>query len=262
MNAINTAICLTGEWLIYILHVFWRHTNTGIRHTICEFNVAFFFAFFFFHINSDFTTWLSILNGVRKKIDIDLINSKLLSFDEVIPSENDENHDKALSLYQQAAEDGYFWAQYYYGLYLLFVGGEVMEKGVAYLEKALTHIPEVPEPDEDSVENDETREWLRENIETSLFKCTGRTSTHIIELEKNAQQHDLMACVELTIAYLEGNECQRDRDKAFDYASRLLFEDHEFDQLLIRMDDLPPTDRQWLEGKLAEEAGRIEAMNG
>ena len=103
-----------------------------------------------------------------------------------------------------------------------------MENGVAYLEKALTHIPEVPEPDEDSVENDETREWLRENIEKSLFKCTGRTSTHIIELEKNAQQHDLMACVELTIAYLEGNECQRDRDKAFDYASRLLFEDQEF----------------------------------
>ncbi len=192
----------------------------------------------------------------------ELINSKLLSFDEVIPSENDENHDKALSLYQQAADDGYFWAQYYYGLYLLFVGGEAIEKGVAYLESALTHIPEVPEPDEDHVENDETREWLRENIEKSLFKCTGRISTHIIELEKNAQQHDLMACVELAIAYLEGNECPRDRDKAFDYASRLLFEDHEFDQLLIRMDDLPPTDKQWLEGKLAEEAHRIEAMNG
>ena len=188
----------------------------------------------------------------------DLINSKLLSFDEVIPSENDENHDKALSLYQQAADDGYFWAQYYYGLYLLFVGGEVMEKGVAYLEKALTHIPEVPEPDEDSVENDETREWLRENIEKSLFKCTGRTSTHIIELEKNAQQHDLMACVELTIAYLEGNECQRDRDKAFDYASRLLFEDHEFDQLLIRMDDLPPADREWLIQRLHEENCGLE----
>ena len=188
----------------------------------------------------------------------DLINSKLLDFDKVIPSENDENHDKALSLYQQAADDGYFWAQYYYGLYLLFVGGEVMEKGVAYLEKALTHIPEVPEPDEDSVENDETREWLRANIEKSLFKCTGRTSTHIIELEKNAQQHDLMACVELTIAYLEGNECQRDRDKAFDYASRLLFEDHEFDQLLIRMDDLPPADREWLIQRLHEEHRGLE----
>ena len=192
----------------------------------------------------------------------DLINSKLLFFDKITPSENDENHDKALSLYQQVADDGYFWAQYYYGLYLLFVGGDAIEKGVAYLESALTHIPEVPEPDEDHVENDETREWLRENIEKSLFKCTGRISTHIIELEKNAQQHDLMACVELAIAYLEGNECPRDRDKAFDYASRLLFEDHEFDQLLIRMDDLPPTDRQWLEGELSKEASRIEAMNG
>ena len=191
----------------------------------------------------------------------DLINSKLLFFDKVIPSENDENHDKALSLYQQAAEDGYFWAQYYYGLYLLFVGGEVMEKGVAYLEKALTHIPEVPEPDEDSVENDETREWLRENIEKSLFKCTGRTSTHIIELEKNAQQHDLMACVELTIAYLEGNECPRDRDKAFNYASRILFEDHEFGTLLNRMDDLPLADKEWLMRRLNEEASRIELMN-
>ena len=187
----------------------------------------------------------------------DLINSKLLFVDKVIPSENDENHDKALSLYEQAADGGYFWAQYYYGLYLLFVGGEVMVKGVAYLEKALTHIPEVPEPDEDRVENDETREWLRENIEEYI----GRISTHIIELEKNAQQDDLMACVELTIAYLEGNECPRDCDKALDYASRLLFEDHEYELLLIRMDDLPPTDRQWLYGKLSEEASRIEAMN-
>lgn len=108
----------------------------------------------------------------------DLVNSKLLFFDKVLPSENDENHDKALSLYEQAADGGYFWAQYYYGLYLLFVGGEAIEKGAAYLEKALTHIPEVPEPDEDRVENDETREWLRENMEKSLFKCTGRTSTH------------------------------------------------------------------------------------
>ena len=192
----------------------------------------------------------------------DLIDSKLVFFDKITPSENDENHGKALSLYEQAADDGYFWAQYYYGLYLLFVGGEVMVKGVAYLEKALTHIPEVPEPDEDRVENDETREWLRENIEKSLFKYIGRISTHIIELEKNAQQDDLMACVELTIAYLEGNECPRDCDKALDYASRLLFEDHEYELLLIRMDDLPPTDRQWLEGKLSEEASRIEATNG
>ena len=108
----------------------------------------------------------------------DLIDSKLLFSDKIIPSENDENHDKALSLYQQAADDGYFWAQYYYGFYLLLVGGEAMENGVVYLEKALTHIPEVPEPDEDRVENDETREWVRENIEKSLFKCTGRISTH------------------------------------------------------------------------------------
>ena len=155
----------------------------------------------------------------------DLINSKLLFFDKVISSENGENHDKALSLYERAADDGYFWAQYYYGLYLLFKGGEAMEKGVAHLEKALT-------------------------------------KTHVMELEKKAQQDDLMACVELAITYMEGEECPRDCDKALDYASRLLFEDREFDQLLIRMDDLPPADRQWLEGKLAEEAGRIEAMNG
>ena len=83
-----------------------------------------------------------------------------------------------------------------------------------------------------------------------------------MELEKKAQQHDLTACVELAIAYMEGEECTRDCDKALDYASRLLFEDQEFGLLLNRMDDLPPADRQWLEGKLSEEASRIEAVNG
>ena len=193
----------------------------------------------------------------------ELINAKLLFFDKVIPSENGENHDKALSLYQQAADGGYFWAQYYYGFYLLFVGGEAIEKGVAYLEKALMNIPLLPKPyaEEESSENDEARIWLRENIEKALFKYKGRVSTRVMELEKNAQQHDLMACVELAIAYMEGEECPRDCDKALDYASRLLFEDHEFGILLNRMDDLPPADKEWLMRRLNEEASRIESMN-
>lgn len=70
-----------------------------------------------------------------------------------------------------------------------------------------------------------------------------------------------MACVELTIAYLEGNEYPRDRDKAFNYASRILFEDHEFGILLNRMDDLPLADKEWLMRRLNEEASRIELMN-
>jgi hypothetical protein len=194
----------------------------------------------------------------------DLIDSKLVFFDKITPGENDENHGKALSLYEQAADDGYFWAQYYYGFYLLLVGGEAMENGVAYLEKALVNIPLLPKPyaDEESSENEDARIWLRENIEKALFKYKGRVSTHVMELEKKAQQHDLMACVELAIAYMEGEECPRDCDKALDYASRLLFEDQEFGLLLNRMDDLPPADRQWLEGKLSEEASRIEATNG
>ena len=194
----------------------------------------------------------------------DLIDSKLVFFDKITPSENDENHGKALSLYEQAADDGYFWAQYYYGFYLLLVGGEAMENGVAYLEKALMNIPLLPKPyaDEESSENEDARIWLRENLEKALFKYKGRVSTHVMELEKKAQQHDLTACVELAIAYMEGEECPRDCDKALDYASRLLFEDQEFGLLLNRMDDLPPADRQWLEGKLSEEASRIEATNG
>ena len=108
----------------------------------------------------------------------DLINSKLVFFDKITPSENEGNHDKALSLYERAADDGYSWAQYYSGLYLLFVGGEVMEKGVAYLEKALMNIPPLPKPyaDEESSENDDTRKWLRENIEKALFKYKGRVA--------------------------------------------------------------------------------------
>ena len=118
----------------------------------------------------------------------DLINSKLLFFDKIIPNENDENREKALSLYEQAADDGYFWAQYYYGLYLILVGGEGMGKGVTYLEKALMNIPPLPKPyaDVESNENDETRIWLRENIEKALFKYKGRVSTRIMELEKEA----------------------------------------------------------------------------
>ena len=86
----------------------------------------------------------------------DLINSKLLFFDKITPSEDNENHEKALSLYEQAADDGYFWAQYYYGLYLILVGGEGMGKGVVYLEKALMNIPQLPKPyaDVESNEND------------------------------------------------------------------------------------------------------------
>lgn len=190
-----------------------------------------------------------------------VINSWLLFSDKTHPSGNDENRDKALPLYERAADDGYFWAQYFYGLYLLLVGGEGTKKGVSYLEQALLDIPEVPEPNEDRFENDETREWLRENIEKSLFKCTGRISTHIIELEKNSNRGDLMACIELAIAYMKGEECPRNCDKALNYAVQLLFEDHEFEVLLNRMDDLPKADRDWLEQNLHKEAIQIEEWN-
>ena len=70
-----------------------------------------------------------------------------------------------------------------------------------------------------------------------------------------------MACVELAIAYMQGEECPRDCDKALDYASRLLFEDHEFGILLNRMDDLSQTDKDWLMRGLNEEASQIESMN-
>ena len=70
-----------------------------------------------------------------------------------------------------------------------------------------------------------------------------------------------MACIDLAMAYMEGEECPRDQEKSFAYASRLLFEDKEFTDLLIRMDDLPVEDRDWLNVKLNEEACRIEEMN-
>ena len=191
----------------------------------------------------------------------DLVNSRVIIFDKIVPGDGDVNHDKALLLYARAADDGYFWAQYYYGLYLFFVGGEDMENGASYLEKALAHIPEEPEPDEDMFENKETREWLQGNIEKALFKYKGRISTRVMELENKAQQHDLMACVDLTIAYLKGEECPRNCDKALDFASRILFENHDFCVLLDRMDDLPESDRDWLEKELHKEAIRIEEWN-
>ena len=182
------------------------------------------------------------------------------SFDKIALGEDDENHDKALSLYKRAADDGYFWAQYYYGLYLLLSGST--GPGAVYLEKALAHIPKTPEPNENYAENEETREWLRARIEKALFKHTGKISNRVRELEERARHDDLAAYIDLAMAYMEGEECPRDREKSFSYATRLLFEDKEFSDLLIRMDeDLAEEDRALLDDKLREEASRLEAMN-
>ena len=179
--------------------------------------------------------------------------------DKIALCKDGENHDKALALYERAADDGYFWSQLYFGLYLLQTGST--GSGVVYLEKALAHIPETPEPNENYAENEETREWLRARIEQALFKYTGKISKRVRELEERARHDDLAAYIDLAMAYMEGEECPRDQEKSFAYASRLLFEDKEFTDLLIRMDDdLTEEDRAWLDAKLHEEARRLEAM--
>lgn len=188
------------------------------------------------------------------------IEQVLLFPNSLRPIGNDCNRDKALPLYRMAADEGYFWSQYYYGLLLLIEGGEGVSSGSVYLQKALMNIPEMPEPNEDKYEKEDTRKWLRETIEKAVYKYTGLISTRVKELEASARRGDLLACIDLAIAYLKGVECPRDCAKAFDYASCLLFENHEFRLLLNRMEDLPQSDRNWLENKLSEEASRLEKM--
>ena len=186
------------------------------------------------------------------------IEDALPLLDEVRLIGSETGQGRAIPLYRQAAEEGYFWSRLYFGLYLLLTGGDEAALGVAYLEKALLHIEEEPESNKFCAENEKPKFGLKTKIETALFKHAGRVSGRILELEERAKQDDLYACIELAMAYMIGKECRRDREKSFEYASRLLFEDHEFGQLLIRMDDLAEDDRKWLNNKLAEEANKIE----
>ena len=189
----------------------------------------------------------------------DALKDALMLLDEIKTTGTEAELEKALPFYRQSAEEGYFWSQLYFGLYLLLT--EDIGSGAAYLENALLHIPETLEPNEKHAENEGTREWLRATIEKVLFKHTGRISGRVRELAERARQDDLSAYIDLAIAYMEGEECPRDREKSFEYASRLLFEDKECTDLLIRMDDLAKEDREWLNAKLYEERNRLEVMN-
>lgn len=164
-------------------------------------------------------------------------------------AESQENVLKASELYRTAADEGYFWSQYYFGLYLARPGGNDVARGIGYLEKALANIPELPVPEEDCVENEETRDYLRSCMNEALFKCTGRASERILELESKAKDGDTSALVDLTIEYIKGKECHRDLDKALECVPDILFEEKIMD-LLCRMDDLPEEDRKWLEKNL------------
>ena len=78
-------------------------------------------------------------------------------------------------------------------------------------------------------------------------------------LEGQLKQGNLSAAPELVIAYMKGEECPKDKEKALTCAEGLLFNDEEFGELWRLMKELPDEDREWLESKLTEEASRIEA---
>ena len=160
-------------------------------------------------------------------------------------------------LYREAADAGFFWAQLNLGWYFLANGGEANTKdGLALLEKALANIPDEPEPGESPEENAEFKKELASVIEQAFFAKTGRVSSRVTDLEERSGNGDLLADIDLALAYLAGADCPRNRDKALAHASRTLFHDREFDVLLDRMNDLSADDRDWLMRNLHAEANK------
>lgn len=168
---------------------------------------------------------------------------------------------KAISLYREAANEGYFWSLFYLGMYFTLSGGDERGVGIAYLEDAKNNAP--INGSLTSEQKEQVREVV-EIIEKTLFSCTGKISNRVKMLEGQLRQGNLSAAPELAVAYMKGEECPKDRDKAFDCAAGLLFHDEEFAELVHLMHDLPDNDRVWLEKKLNAEAQKVEAeeVNG
>lgn len=177
----------------------------------------------------------------------------------LINKRRNENTPKAIALYREAADEGYFWAQYYLGMYLALLDGDEKTAGIAYLEDAKKNAP--VNESSTSAEKEELRKAV-EIIEKTLFSCTGKISNRVKMLEGQLKQGNLSAAPELAIAYMLGEECPKDRDKAFDCAAGLLFHDEEFVELRRLMHKLlSDEDRVWLESKLNSEASKVEALN-
>lgn len=191
--------------------------------------------------------------------DIEDAMRGVLTIPNVINKRRNENTPKAIALYREAADEGYFWAQYYLGMYLALSDGDEKTAGIAYLEDAKKNAP--VNESLTSERKEELREAV-EIIEKTLFRCTGKVSNRVKMLEGQLKQGNLSAAPELAIAYMLGEECPKDRDKAFDCAAGLLFYDEEFYELWRLMRKLlSDEDRVWLENKLNSEASKVEALN-
>ena len=194
--------------------------------------------------------------------DIEKEMCAVLSIPELIGKvTRDANTLKAISLYREAADEGFFWSQFYLGMYFTLSGGDERGAGIAYLEDAKNNAP--VNESLTSEQKEQVREAV-EIIEKTLFSCTGKISNRVKMLEGQLRQGNLSAAPELAVAYMKGEECPKDRDKAFDCAAGLLFHDEEFAGLVHLMHDLSDNDRVWLENKLNAEAQKVEAeeVNG
>ena len=100
------------------------------------------------------------------------IEEVLVSPDRISPTGSEEGRATAYPLYRQAAEEGYFWSQFYFGLYLL-LAGEDTATGIAYLEKARANIPDVPDPCDGPEERESAKRFLKETIEKALSSKLG-----------------------------------------------------------------------------------------
>ena len=78
LNAVDTAVCLTGERLIHSFHELRTHTDTRIGYNISQPYTSGQGTLFFSHFYTDTPTGFSVLDGVGEDIDIYLVQTELV----------------------------------------------------------------------------------------------------------------------------------------------------------------------------------------
>ena len=90
-------------------------------------------------IDDKMLPWMQKVLAVRPKPECTYVLARcywdieeaLLLLDEIRPVGSEVGRTKAMPFYRQAADEGYFWSQLYFGLYLLLTGGENTGTGTA-----------------------------------------------------------------------------------------------------------------------------------
>ena len=78
LNAVDTAVNLTGEGLIHGCHEFRRHPDPRIRNHIGQPNAAGRGALFLTQVHADTAARFRVFDGVGENVDINLIQTKLV----------------------------------------------------------------------------------------------------------------------------------------------------------------------------------------